>query len=115
MLITTMLRPIVCVFCLLLVLGGRSLPREAIRIDRPVVVQGDCLLLLFSAQHGRVTYEIRQTVDLDGNIVLPFVSKLHVAGLTPEKTERLIEGSYAPNEAFLSVAVRRCDGEAVSD
>ena len=52
--------------------------------------------------------ESRHQVDLNGNIVLPLVGKLHVAGLTSDQVSALIDRAFVPKESERLIVVTRC-------
>ncbi len=54
---------------------------------------GDCLLIVCT---NRQSPEIRQVVDPAGNISLPLVGKLHVAGMTLREAGESIGAAYRP-------------------
>ena len=55
---------------------------------------GDVLWIL-NAAHIERTRDTKRIVDPDGNIAMPFLGAIHVQGLTPKETERLLEDMYA--------------------
>ena len=54
---------------------------------------GDCLLIVCTT---RQSPEIRQVVDSGGDISLPLVGKLHVAGMTMREIGEAVGKAYRP-------------------
>jgi protein involved in polysaccharide export with SLBB domain len=49
--------------------------------------------------------EVRQLIDADGDISLPFGVKLHVAGKTLVEIQRAISAAYPPEPVEVSVSL----------
>jgi protein involved in polysaccharide export with SLBB domain len=68
---------------------------------------GDCLLIEFPK---RETPGIRRVIDSSGDIDMPLLGKLHLAGLTLQQAQTLIETAYRGGGPILPVyvSVSRC-------
>jgi protein involved in polysaccharide export with SLBB domain len=87
--------------------GCSSVSQCATEEKRVSLGHGDCLEVLFRNVH---TLEVHRLIDLEGNISLPFVEKLHVAGLTLEDAQALIHMKYHQFESYahFDVIVSKC-------
>jgi protein involved in polysaccharide export with SLBB domain len=87
----------------LLLCSCASQPRQA-PVSELALRSGECVAVHFTNRSGP---EVRQVIDRAGDISLPFVGKLHVAGMTPQQVEREILAAYQPIERPLEVSVVR--------
>lgn len=78
---------------LLLVIGCTSTPPRVVTDEHPLMV-GDRLVIVITNREGP---DIREVVDASGNISMPFVGKLQVAGMTMQQAARAIEARYFPS------------------
>ena len=87
--------------------GGES--QQMSEGESPLQV-GDCLVVNVMTDYGVAQAEMRQTVDQNGNIVVPDVGTIHVAGLTFEEVEPAIENVLYTSDVYnrISVLVSRC-------
>lgn len=75
-------------FLLLWLISGCATQSQQVSVRN-----GDCLLIVCT---NRQSPEIRQVVDSAGDISLPLVGKLHVAGLTLGEVRESIGKVYRP-------------------
>ena len=81
--------------CTLLMLwvGCASTPQR-LGTDDLLLGSGDHLVIVIT---NRECPDIRGVVDSSGDISMPFVGKLHVAGLTLGQASKTIETAYFPS------------------
>src|SRR5262245_8528998 len=91
--------------CLLLLCGCVSRSPHTAEAQPQKLGPGDCLLLAFKGKG-----EIRLVVDSAGDISLPLLAKLQVAGISMQEAQMQIQKQYDATESFLpiDVAVARC-------
>jgi protein involved in polysaccharide export with SLBB domain len=96
------------VFC-----GCAPNQKQVAVLERKTLVPGDCIVIdvILDSTH-RDGLKRRYTIDALGEISLPLLGKLHVAGLSLSQTEDLIERAWANVESFLPIhrefIVSRC-------
>jgi protein involved in polysaccharide export with SLBB domain len=71
---------------------------------------GDCLVVTVMTDDGMAQADMRQTVDRNGNIVVPDVGTVQVAGLRFEDVEPAIEQKLVASDVAdrIRVLVSRC-------
>lgn len=89
----------------LVLICGCVSPRPQVPEREVALRPGDRILVQFANHPG---LEVRQVVDPGGDISLPFVVKLHVAGMTLQQVRDAVVAAYQPIERPLEVSVFRC-------
>jgi protein involved in polysaccharide export with SLBB domain len=71
---------------------------------------GDCLVVQFVIDNGQEKTTTEKVIDRDGNIVLPDVGKIHVAGIRLQEVEPTIERALFSPAIFhhVEILVSRC-------
>jgi protein involved in polysaccharide export with SLBB domain len=71
---------------------------------------GDCLVVQFDIDNGQDKTTTEKVMDRDGNIVLPDVGKIHIAGMRLQEVGPAIERALFSPAIFhhVEVAVTRC-------
>jgi protein involved in polysaccharide export with SLBB domain len=93
-----------CFFLVAIVPGCTSYQPQASVLPGPVR-SGECLLIQFT---NRPVPEMREIVDANGDISLPYYGKLRVSGLTLQEVREVILTAYQTVERPLEVSVSRC-------
>jgi len=91
------------ILLLVLICGCASRPQQ-LSVADPLLHSGDCLL--FHVQFDSSS-EIRRVVDSAGDISLPDIGNLHVAGMTVKQVTQAITDRYAPRVDH-HIEVSRC-------
>jgi protein involved in polysaccharide export with SLBB domain len=83
---------------LLLVLAGCSThsptDKPTLRLHSQSILKPGDTIWLFNAKSVERHFDNRMAVDRQGNINLPLVGLIHVAGSTTPEAERIIENAY---------------------
>ena|SRR6185437_1422569 len=82
------------IFALLFLLVGCASAPPRVVTDEHLLGVGDRLVIVII---NRESPDIREAVDASGSISMPFVGKLHVAGMDLEQAARTIETAYFPS------------------
>lgn len=84
---------------------NRLLNQVSLPASEPLLRSGECLLIQFT---DRSVYENRIVIDPTGDISLPYVGKLHVAGMTLQQARQAIVTAYQTTERRWKISVVRC-------
>jgi protein involved in polysaccharide export with SLBB domain len=97
------MRASTAILLLALLCGCASRPQQA-SVAEPLLRSGDCLLfhVQFDSSSG-----IRRVVNSTGDVSLPDIGKLHVAGMTVEQVSQAIMERYLPRVVH-RIEVSRC-------
>ena len=86
------MRVAICLF--LLFLAGCTSTRQRAAVDSKTLTPGDSLVVVVT---NRECPPIRDVVDACGDISMPYVGKLRIAGKTLLQTAETIESAYRPS------------------
>jgi protein involved in polysaccharide export with SLBB domain len=99
------MRALILQSLLLMIVCGCASPSSRVSAPEALLRSGECLLVQVT---NRPVPEIRRIIGPAGNISLPWVGELRVAGLTLQQAGAAIVAAYHPTFPPLEVSVLRC-------